>query len=197
MHWYLNPEWWLCILGFPTLFFVGYQTVATAKAAKAALLNAQAVISAERAWVMAELNCYGDSFRIFEGTGTFWGGPMVETTEIQSIKLTCKNQGKSPAWIDQVYGQLDIVDSTSVSNDPILRRGHHGPMGPLGAGEAQSRSLELRCEGRRRSHEFLSIYVVIEYRDIFGKKHETHIGYSVSGNSLARQNGLPERNRNT
>lgn len=197
MRWYLNPEWWLFIIGIPTLLFVAYQTLATAKSARAALLNAQAVITAERAWIMADLSWYGDSLRIFEGTGTFWGGPMVETTDIQNIKLTCKNQGKTPAWVDRVHGQVDIVDSGSVMIDPILRKGHHGPMGPLGAGEEQSRSLELRCEGHRRPGEFLSVYVVIEYRDIFGKKRETHLGYSVSENSLDRQNGAPGRNRNT
>ena len=197
MHWYLNPEWWLFIIGIPTLLFVAYQTLATAKSAKAALLNAEAVIVAERAWVMADLGWHGDSPRIFNGTGTFWGGPTVETTEIQNIRLTCKNQGKTPAWIDRVYAQVDIVDSTSVAIDPVLRGGDHGPMGPLGAGEEQSTSLELRCEGHRRPDEFLSVYVVIEYQDIFGKKHETHIGYSISGNSLVRQNGLPGRNRNT
>jgi hypothetical protein len=197
MNWYSNPEVWLCILGFPTLIFVGCQTWTTAKAAKAALLNAQAVITAERAWVMADLSWYGESLRIVEETGTFGGGPTVETTEIENIKLTCKNQGKSPAWIDVVHGQIDIVDSTSVCIDPIMRNGNHGPMGPLGAGEEQSRSLELRCKGRIKPHEFLSVYVVIEYRDIFEKTHETHIGYSVSEISLGRQNGLPERNRNT
>jgi hypothetical protein len=197
MHWYLNPEWWLCILGFPTLIFVFLQTLATSKAAKAALLDAQAVITAERAWVMADLGFYGDRLQIFEGTGTFWGGPVVETTEIQNIKLTCKNQGRSPAWIDRVHAQVDIVDPTSVSIDPVLRRGTHGPMLPLGAGEEQSRSLEMRCEGRRGPGEFLSIYVLIEYRDIFGKGHETHLGFSVSGHSLARQNALLGRNRNT
>jgi hypothetical protein len=183
------------VAAFITLLEIGKQTKASKDAASAALLNAQAVITAERAWVMADLD--GAPLAIFEATGTFWGGPLVETTEIQNVKLTCRNQGRSPAWIDRVRAQVDIVDSDSVSIDPILRKGTHGPMVPLGAGEEESRILKLRCEGRRKPEEFLSIYVLIEYRDIFGEKRETQLGYSVHDNLIHRQNGLPGRNRNT
>lgn len=31
-HWYRSPEWWLCILGVPTLYFIARQTGATRKA---------------------------------------------------------------------------------------------------------------------------------------------------------------------
>jgi hypothetical protein len=33
-HWYASPEWWLCILGVPTLIFIGWQAKATADSAK-------------------------------------------------------------------------------------------------------------------------------------------------------------------
>jgi hypothetical protein len=40
--------------------------------------------------------------------------------------------------------------------------------------------------------------VIIEYHDIFGKQRETTIGYSVVlPSNLYRQNGSPNRNRNT
>jgi hypothetical protein len=57
--WWESPEWWLCILGVPTLialFWQAQQTklaaVATKTAADAAFKNAQAVINAERAWLL-------------------------------------------------------------------------------------------------------------------------------------------------
>jgi hypothetical protein len=50
-----RPEWWLVILGFGTLAVVLWQTVQTKKAAQAALLNAQAVIDAERAWLTVSI----------------------------------------------------------------------------------------------------------------------------------------------
>lgn len=46
--------------------------------------------------------------------------------------------------------------------------------------------------------ESLEVYVLIEYRDIFGMKRETHLGYVIfDEDNIARQEGLPERNRNT
>jgi hypothetical protein len=62
-HWYTSPEWWLFILGIPTLFVVGRQAVllaehaehlkklakSAADNAEAAKLSAQAVVNAERA----------------------------------------------------------------------------------------------------------------------------------------------------
>jgi hypothetical protein len=174
------------------------QTSATQKAADAALTSAQAVINAERAWIMAELGDWGKPLQIVEGVGSFHGQAAVETTEIRSVKLTCKNRGKSPAWIDMVYAQVNIVDSTTDWVDPPKTVGNHGPMEPLGPGEEGFRSLELRCPGRRNGGEFLSIFVVIEYRDIFDVKRKTVLGYSVhQDGNIGRQSAIPNRNRNT
>jgi hypothetical protein len=198
--WYKRPEWWLCILGVPTLGFVAWQTWSTARAAKAALLNAEALINSERAWIMAELCSYGkysEQFEIAEGTAEYREEGSVETTRVNLVKLVCKNQGRSPAWIDAVYGQLSIVNSTTVAM-AHPKAGNQGPMQPIGPGGKRSRGLELVCRGIRKSGEFLSIYVVIEYRDIFDRKRETCLGYSVHENgSFGRQFGIPERNRNT
>jgi hypothetical protein len=202
--WYKQPEWWLCILGVPTLGFVAWQTWSTASAARAALLNAQALINSERAWVMPKLSSYGkdhDIFEIVEGTTDYPGERAVETTRVNLAKLTCKNQGRSPAWINAVYGQVSIDDGVDIlattEIDPS-KTGNHGPMGPIGPGGEASRGLELVCRGTRRSGQFLSIYVVIEYRDIFDEKRETFLGYSVhKDGSFGRQFAMPERNRNT
>src|SRR5436309_722015 len=41
--WYASPEWWLVILGFPTLFFLGWQANETRRAANAARISAEAI----------------------------------------------------------------------------------------------------------------------------------------------------------
>lgn len=51
-RWYTNPDWWLVIVGGFSLLLLGIQMRATEKAAQAALLNAQAVIEAERPWLV-------------------------------------------------------------------------------------------------------------------------------------------------
>lgn len=82
-----RPEWWLVILGFPTLIFLAVQAVASLRAAnaakdaaKAALLNAQAVINSERAWIEAGLI-------------------RKEVLGIIRYELVIRNYGKTPAQL--------------------------------------------------------------------------------------------------
>lgn len=67
-HWYKSPEWWLCILGIPTLIFVAVQSwlmkrhaehfESLAKSAQdnasAALLNAQTLVNSQRPWIIVQ-----------------------------------------------------------------------------------------------------------------------------------------------
>ncbi len=212
------PNWVLCAVG---VFTVGMalrtlrsidnqvaemkaQTTVGKASADAANLNAQAVIEAERAWIFAELGTYAiPRPNIQHGTSSSGDGTPIERTEIMNIKLTCKNQGKTPAWIDAIHAQLDIVDSRwQIEDQPVLRsvrgKGNQGTLPPIGAGEEQSRSLTLVCDGYRKDRdEFLSIYGVIEYHDIFGKHRETVLAYSADENNLVPQSGVPGRNRHT
>jgi hypothetical protein len=171
----------------------------TKKSSEAALLNARALLNAERAWVMAELDVYGASVAIVETQSRLDGEGPFEVTRVNHVKLTCKNQGRSPAWIEEVYAQVHIVNATTVETEPELKR-KHGPMDPLGPGGEKSRSLEFVCRGRRQTpDDFLSIFVVVVYRDIFNQRRETSLGYSLRYDDrlMARQFGIPGRNRNT
>jgi len=173
------------------------QTIVAQTAANAARLNAQAVIDAERAWIFAELGLYQERIRILQGSSTFYGEGPFESTSIMNIKLTLKNHGKTPAWIDAIHAQVDIVDSASIAREPALDGGNHGPMQPIAAGAERSRSLELTCRGHRNQGEFLSVNVVIDYHDIFGINRQTVLGYSADEANLIPQFGLAERNQNT
>ncbi len=173
------------------------QVDASLENANAAKLAAESVINAERAWVMAELSWY-DKVHVVTGASQIRDEPRVETTHVK-LKLTCRNEGRTPAWIDQVYGHLEIfgkaVKLGSVTKSECQTS---GPMGPLGAGKEQSRVLEATCLGHPKSDEYLAIYTAIEYRDIFGLKRETVLGYSIDlHGEIYRQDALPERNRNT
>jgi hypothetical protein len=71
-------------------------------------------------------------------------------------------------------------------------------MEPLGADKEQFRLLQMQCDGHQKENEFLSVYVVVEYHDIFGTKRETSLGYSIHANSdIYRHFALSRRNRNT
>lgn len=73
-----------------------------------------------------------------------------------------------------------------------------GILDPIGGNKERSRVLEMQCCGHLEKDEFLSAYVIVEYRDIFGHKRETSMGYTIrSGDEIFRQYSCPDRNTNT
>jgi hypothetical protein len=156
--------------------------------------------TSERAWILAQLGWYSD--RPHEvAVSTKKGGLTEDLTEEctqLNVKLTCRNAGKSPAWIRNVYGYVEITARRSSLRVP--GKGDlvdFGPMEPLGAGKERSRVLELKCGSQRKADEFLSLFVIVEYRDIFDKKRETFLGYTMDSTGIYRQTALADRNRNT
>ncbi len=165
--------------------------------AKAAELNAQTLVNTERAWIMAELGWY-DRVQIGERDVRQGDGPIEHFTDI-SAKLTCRNTGRSPAWIENVRAQLEIVRKSLNAEPPAKEMlQSFGPMEPLGAGDKRDRSLQLTGSGHATSDDFYSVYVIVEYRDIFGVQRETTLGYSIrQSGEIGRQFALPQRNRYT
>ena len=152
----------------------------------------------ERAWILAELGWYEGGLHI-TGNTLQVDGLTTESTNV-NIKLTCRNEGRSPAWIENIRGRIEIFSKFPISEAP---KGSDlaflGPMEPLGAGKERSRVLQFICSGHAKKGEHFSVYVLVEYRDIFGIRRETTLGYSVvpDGIGIYRQEALPERNRNT
>jgi hypothetical protein len=70
-----------------------------AAAAKAALLNAQAVINAERPWVVVE-------------------GEIIEP---ETIKITARIKGRTPAKIRSGWGQFEITPNTDFLGETFLK----------------------------------------------------------------------------
>jgi hypothetical protein len=159
--------------------------------AAAAKANTEALINSERAWILAGLGW-------FDGSASRVGEDELGCTTA-NIKLICKNEGRSPAWIDHVYGRVDVAASRSDIREYSKQEcGNFGLMEPIGAGAEKCRCLDLHCDGTIKDKEILSVFVIIEYHDIFGKPRETTIGYSIDSTSnLYRQNGSPNRNLNT
>jgi hypothetical protein len=102
-HWYTSPEWWLCILGVPTLIVIIWQTNVGAVAAQAALVNAQAVINAERALLL------------FSYTKETVNGKPGEAR----FHIFVTNYGKAPARrivvYPPIYALMSLEDLTSLS----------------------------------------------------------------------------------
>ncbi len=121
-RWYTMPEWWLCILGVPTLYYLIHQTKATKVAAKAAMLNAQAVIDAERAWIVVSIE---EEFAPLPlGHGGMTEGRIIQENnrrgneafmanlkgEPKVFYVSCLNQGRTPARIISVCAAHLFID---------------------------------------------------------------------------------------
>ena len=175
------------------------QIEASEKNAAAAKTTAESIVNAERAWVMADLDWWDNGLRVSSGTSHAREGGRVDSTTA-NLKLACKNEGRSPAWIENIRGYIEVFSTVATLTEPSPHAMQSfGPMGPLGPGQSHSRSFQLTCLSPLGKNESLSVYAVIDYRDIFGTKRETLLGYSIAASNfqIHRQDTLPERNRNT
>ncbi len=171
----------------------------TVEQLKLAQKQIEASHNAERAWVMTELEWpEGEKLGLVTGTSRQGDEPQVETTTV-IVKLLCRNDGRSPAWVDKIQGYCEIVEGRlGELPSPI---GHKAEpflaIGPIAPGNHKRRILHLQAPGHLKSNQLLSIFVLVEYRDIFEQKRVTTCGYTVSDAHLDRQDQFPDRNRNT
>jgi hypothetical protein len=155
----------------------------------------------ERAWVLASLEWDTSKWadgkgRVFEGSGT--GG---DTTAIYAV-LSCRNEGNSPAWIEEKRAKFEIV--SVLPPKPNLESAEFIQIGPepIGVGNALPHTNQIAWQPEATGHVALGnmmvIYGVVKYRDIFDKLHETTFGYKITPNrELVRLEGMREYNKHT
>lgn len=174
------------------------QTGVLERSVAAAEKNANSLINAERGWVLAELSWFDDGAKRMEEKIYSTIGTNDVKCAVAWIKLTCRNEGRSPVWIDNVYARMDCIVRSEARVFNRLECGNFGPIAPIGAGANVYRGLDLESGNAINEGGFLSIYVIIAYHDIFGAERETTIGYSIDlAGDLLRQSGLPVVFRNT
>jgi hypothetical protein len=156
---------------FVTLRKLERQTAATEK-------QANHMIAAERAWILAELSLSPGANLIFTNE--------PKTKEIKtniSVRLHCINDGSSPAWITEKSARLVIVSGElpkipQLTKEDILDEG----MDPLGPGkDAAPFEWNASGNGRHSIQTHTIIYGVVKYRDIFGEGRETWFCYQLIG----------------
>ena len=169
-------------------------TDAAKETAEAARLNADAFINSERSWIMVELEPmpgYGE--RIHRGWTT-------AATHVP-VRVACRNEGRSPAWITEKRACLKIVDS--IPPEPNLESiaDVDPDLDAVAVGKsARAWDVTLSCEGRAGVEDhvtMLLIYGVVKYRDAFSRKHSTTFGYVLGVNDrLKRITDYPKYNEN-
>jgi len=153
--------------------------------------------NSERAWVLAELRWESGHGEIINSDAQVNG--LVTRTTWVHLRLTCRNEGRSPARIDKVSARMEMVPEARLS--PTITKAklkNCDAMEALGANKDGSQILELDCDSQTERANFLSVYVVVDYHDIFDIKRQTTVGYSINHlGHLRRLVEFPKLNQNS
>lgn len=202
------PPWWdvawstLALVGvgvatawiaIRTLKDIKKQTKNTEIAAKAALGNAEAVISAERSWVMVEL----ERVPGIGGIATRGNGLERPSYTTARFRLKCINVGKTIAWIDEKSACLQICEKPS--QKPNFNTLETLSVTPQWIESNGTRYSDERIDGDGQEGIGLIsvIWGIVKYRDAFGE-HRTTFGFRIlPDDRLERLSGFPEYNQTT
>lgn len=175
-----------------TLADIKKQTRNTEIAASAALRNAQAVIDAERAWVMVELGWIPGSAGRMPGASIDRG---PHTTVAIRFKYT--NEGKTIAWIDEKLACFQIVKDLPKEPDLSVLEMIDAEPEWIGSKAGGHLDQALEAAGEEGMVDISVVWGLIRYRDAFGK-HETTFGFRIRpDNRFERIAGLTEYNKTT
>jgi hypothetical protein len=119
------------------------ETVAQLKIAQDQIRISQ---NAERAWILTELNWSPYELKVVTGTSKVGDGPEIKTIEI-FLTVSCKNEGRSPAWVDKIEGHAEIVQGDIHDLAPVGPMQHFSPIGPIAPGKSESKNVNLTCPG--------------------------------------------------
>jgi hypothetical protein len=159
--------------------------------------QANALINSERAWVMVDVEWDTHKWadreaHVLEGSGT--GG---DTTGIYVV-LTCRNEGRSPAWIEEKRARFQIVDALPDTPDLTSAEFVHARPEPIGVGKANKIPWQATATGHESPGKMMVVYGVVKYRDIFDKFRETTFGYRITpSRELVRLEGKRDYNKHT
>jgi hypothetical protein len=199
------PSLLLVAVGVGAIVFAWKTVDATRDAAKAALLNAQAVINSERAWMIPKIVQPANHGPIMSPSSTRNDPPI-------KIKLTIANQGKTPAIGTRAlngYCSVEIVDPQSQSwtlelpqipDYSGVRGGKIVPQAPGSvyvSGEGSELSIDqidkdfCLAESRAwaRKEKCLCIMGYYEYLDVFGRTRITRFCYAYQDVSQIDSSG--------
>lgn len=182
-------------VGVGTLLILKRQTKATEDAANAALLNAQALIKAERAWIMADLE-WPNSSKPTQTVNNS-GEPITSVPFL----LRCFNEGKTPCWITGKRVCAQIVDTIPEKPEMEKLPAMWTGLDPVKVGkEASFLQGAIGLSGHLRDDQTLIIWGVVTYRDAFNENLETLWGYycqTKTGGPHLHRIGEAAYNRNT
>jgi hypothetical protein len=188
-------------VGLLSIWILWRQTSIAQVSAQAALLSAQAVINAERAWVMVDVR-FVPPFHLAKLSSS---DGSVHTRA--KMEVSIKNCGPTPAWVVEQYICLRVADFVVMSKEEYLtpKFPHFAEDGPYaGHGRVSSANYSILplVQGQEPvkweadlsdpgwatedNGLYVHIFGVVRYRDAFSRSRETYFGYSVWKGELER-----------
>jgi hypothetical protein len=179
---------WLVAVGFIQAVILGFTVWAIVRQT-----------NANRAWISVDIDWdrkrWSDGkFHLIDSSGTSGDHTVFEAV------LVCRNEGKSPAWIDEKRAKCELF--TEIPATPNLRATEIVQLGPepIGIGQAIPHTSKIPMfmagEGRFQEGKIIIVYGVVKYRDAFGS-YQTTFGYRIPPSGPVRLEGHPKYNRNT
>ncbi len=179
---------WLIML---TLGAIVWQAIATARAANAALMQANHLAASERAWVTVMPYIWSpDFYPVWEHGDPIPPDPKGLMPTAHQLPMKIKNVGNTPAKIEGLaahyiripkppteamsaepdYGEIDheIDGRFLIPNDELAITPRLMPKATLTKIDVKA----IQCQD-----EFLYAYGIVFYRDVFDVLHETRWGY--------------------
>jgi hypothetical protein len=159
--------------------------------------NAKALISSERAWVMVELEPAPGYSGPFEGEDVMLD--IVTQTTSMAVRIVCKNDGRTPAWITEKRAYLDVVDALPLVPNFEFAQVIQTEPEPLAVGEkGRPKEAGLIRKKGRDAGKLTVIYGIVKYRDVFSDNRTTTFAYKVRvDGALERLGGYPKYNYQT
>lgn len=163
----------------------------------------QTLVSAERAWILTDVAFSFGSGRVVHSAIPTESGQQDGTPV--AIRLRCRNDGKTPCWITEIRGRLEITSNLSetpdIENTEILYEG----LIPMGVNTPFHDDYSLtfwKAPHHRSGHPFDEVtvaYGVVRYIDaVKGDKRETFWGYKILGSrQIMRLPKYPAYNKST
>lgn len=154
--------------------------------------QANALIHAERAWLMSEMTWTPLFSGISEGNNG--SGPV---SSMVNLRLCYRNDGNTPAWIEKIEAKFEMTNQPpqkpNLKNMKIIQEGTI----PVGIGGKDFIDCDLNYVGRLELGKKNIVYGLIYYRDAFKERRRTFFGYEIRGSQIVYLTGYPEYNKHT
>lgn len=195
----------LVIIGGIGVGVAWYTATVAKKSADAALLNAQAVISAERAWISVTPHMGEVKFYPLRDKNAPVPDNLVDVLPIAHLfPARMVNVGKTPAKIEGSaihyvrttihpceldetpdYGVLSKYVHFAFPDEILTLSSELSPIPTL---------TEEQIKAIQAQKEFLYAFGIVKYSDVYGNRHETRFGYiyQVQDSHLVMKDGVIE-----